>query len=78
MSEQLLPCPFCGGSNISDGEVCSSTGTGALAVLRTFVWQSKCMDCGALGREGVSNQSSMEQWNTRASPQGGNLVNDEH
>jgi hypothetical protein len=64
-----LNCPFCGSTNVSDGEVLSSDPDGG-----NLATQSECMDCGAIGpkahlsRDEIDYGSvkSIEAWNTRA------------
>lgn len=64
---EALPCPFCGSYNISEGEVLSSHPNGKVTT------QSMCVECGALGPEGVllndevdyGDVKATEAWNRR-------------
>lgn len=70
MSE-LLPCPFCGGENISAGETLTTDIAGET------VTQSVCMDCGAAGSgtalaDGEIDYGDLKAiaaWNKRAQSQ---------
>ena len=43
--ERPLPCPFCGGVDISDGEALTQHTNGMITT------QSQCLTCGAFGAE---------------------------
>jgi len=67
---ELLPCPFCGCTDISEGEVLTDNPDGGAST------QSMCRGCGALGpdahlREGEVDFGSVKStaaWNRRAPP----------
>ena len=65
MTDDALPCPFCGGRDISDGEVLTKTPNGQ------FLTQSMCRKCGALGPEmnvvgmDYGDKAAISGWNTR-------------
>ena len=63
--ERLLPCPFCGSTNISGGEVYGENRDG------TVYKQTGCLDCGALGpmvtpEDVYDEQGCNDAWNTRS------------
>lgn len=68
--ERLLPCPFCGSTNISAGECLSEKENGDLYT------QSGCLDCGAFGPEAPitkkeslgpeSDLAANAKWNMRS------------
>ncbi|WP_146128062.1 Lar family restriction alleviation protein [Burkholderia gladioli] len=70
LSDESLPCPFCGCTDISEGEVLTDNPDGGAST------QSMCRGCGALGpdahlREGEVDFGSVKStaaWNRRASP----------
>ena len=62
----LLPCPFCGSDDISEGEALSQKDG-------KYYKQTGCNDCGALGPIKAANVndiyddgSASKAWNTRA------------
>lgn len=55
MSEELKPCPFCGGKNLYRHK--DSDGLG-----QTWVW---CADCGASGPVKEERSHAIEAWNRR-------------
>ncbi|WP_186057748.1 Lar family restriction alleviation protein [Burkholderia gladioli] len=69
LSDESLPCPFCGCTDISEGEVLTDNPDGGAST------QSMCRGCGALGpdahlREGEVDFGSVKStaaWNRRAS-----------
>jgi Lar family restriction alleviation protein len=77
-NEVALPCPFCGSTNISEGEV--------LTVDRPLgtASQSMCRDCGALGAEAKLQDGEVDYgdakataaWNRRAAPDVQAMAND--
>jgi len=66
---EALPCPFCGSTNISAGEVLTETPGGKLFT------QSECRGCGALGPNGplkpgqvdYGDIEAIRAWNRRSS-----------
>ncbi len=57
MSDNLLPCPFCGGTNVAAVSAADDGGA--------FDWKVYCGDCDAFhGTEAVA----IEAWNRRAAP----------
>ncbi|MEK6418464.1 MAG: Lar family restriction alleviation protein [Burkholderia gladioli] len=70
LSDEQLPCPFCGCTDISEGEVLTDKPDGGAST------QSMCRGCGALGpeanlRDGEVDYGSVKAtaaWNRRASP----------
>jgi hypothetical protein len=67
----LAACPFCGGNNISAGEVAGQ------GLVNDDCTQTACMDCGALGPEApldggpdYGDELSSAAWNRRASANG--------
>jgi hypothetical protein len=67
----LAACPFCGGTNISAGEVAGQ------GLVNDDCTQTACMDCGALGPEApldggpdYGDELSSAAWNRRASANG--------
>lgn len=68
--QQSLACPFCGGHDISEGEVLTTWGVSGTAT------QSMCNTCGALGPEAKLPEGKVdygdvratEAWNRRATP----------
>lgn len=61
----MLPCPFCGSTNISSGQVMLKDLDGS------FTKQTRCEDCGACGSEVVvtdiyDNSGCDAAWNKRA------------
>lgn len=59
MTDKLLPCPFCGGTN-------AKLRTHSLAPMS---WVS-CVDCGleAPTETGVTDEAAVAYWNRRAAP----------
>lgn len=53
MSEELKPCPFCGGNNLSVEGI-------------TFYWV-ECIDCNASISGHETEEQAIEAWNRRAS-----------
>lgn len=51
MIQQLKPCPFCGGKNIS--------------LLAASVSWLYCNDCNGMGPSGFSESQAIKLWNTR-------------
>lgn len=64
MSEELKPCPFCGGRN---AEVQREFN----AVSERDYFYVRCLNCGGQGPDGdgTTRGVSSEQWNTRAEPE---------
>lgn len=65
--DELKPCPFCGSTNISFGEILGKH------VNEEEFRQSQCLDCGACGPETEHTQSAAvneindrKAWNRRA------------
>ena len=52
---ELLPCPFCGGTDI----YCADAGH------KTGVWFVQCEDCGATFPHFDSKEEAITAWNTR-------------
>lgn len=60
MSEKLLPCPHCGGSDVRfDRHVHGSSPTGE-------IWSMCCYDCGATFPNRYRKELLVNAWNTRA------------
>lgn len=65
---ELKPCPFCGNTDISGGEVLTEHPNGKVTI------QSMCMKCGALGAEAILKTGEIDYgsikankaWNMRA------------
>jgi Lar family restriction alleviation protein len=53
MTEELKPCPFCGGSNVSTYEVKGS-------------YSTLCVGCGGEGPEEDSEAEAIAAWNRRS------------
>jgi len=63
MSDELLPCPFCGGSDIKAREYLPEN-------FSTYFWIITCEDC-SVGFEFQHNEKKARlAWNTRATPTG--------
>jgi Lar family restriction alleviation protein len=69
--EALLPCPFCGSDNVSDGE--NLIESEALGVGRVTCKQSECLNCGACGPlsqpvkgPDYGDVAAIAAWNRRA------------
>lgn len=60
MSIDLKPCPFCGGVDISSGEVMGEKGDG-----RRFV-RTACLSCGAEAGDANNDADADKKWNLRA------------
>lgn len=59
MTDQLKPCPFCGGSNV-----------GYEGVVRSLKGVVFCEDCGAFGPHPAYDAlTPTPEWNTRAEPE---------
>ena len=58
MNDTLLPCPFCGGTNIEIG-ILESHGNG------TFDWKARCDDCDFCYD---TEAEAITAWNRRATP----------
>ena len=58
MSNELLPCPFCGG----EAEICHVT---QLWEPRDSYW-AKCGDCHTSGKHHKTEAEAIQAWNTRA------------
>ena len=64
--QKVIPCPFCGSSRISDGEVIIEREDGKVAK------QSECQECGALGPQAIvdgpdyGDIQAIKAWNRRA------------
>lgn len=74
MTEELKPCPFCGGKASADGHIRYGK------PLKDAWWEdgspiteafyTNCMNCGALARSGIvggfkTKAEAIERWNTR-------------
>ena len=57
MSEKLLPCPFCGGTNVAAMSAADDYGT--------FDWKVYCDDCDAFHE---TEAEAIAAWNRRAVP----------
>jgi len=53
VSADLLPCPFCGSTNIGEP-------------IRRRPLQVACIDCGGEGPEALTHDDARDRWNTRA------------
>lgn len=51
-NETLLPCPFCGGTNLR-------------AMLRHYQHEIDCVDCNISGPSASKKELAAEKWNTR-------------
>lgn len=75
--EQVRECPFCGSTDISEGEVLTEKPNGK------FTTQSMCRGCGALGPEAevdgpdYGSKHANEAWNRRTDRLEASQVNDE-
>ncbi len=58
MTDELKPCPFCGGEALIDGDL-----LGASWVI--------CRECGASGAQEDSDAEAIAAWNRRAGQEGG-------
>lgn len=56
MANELKPCPFCGGTDIS----CADAG------YKTDIWFVQCEDCGATFPHFDSKEEAIDHWNRRA------------
>ena len=59
---KLLPCPFCGGTDI---RFTSYPGKGTGIHLGETVWSMACYDCGATFPNRYSKELMIECWNRR-------------
>lgn len=55
MSEELKPCPFCGGTKIGIREDDEASG---------MIW-AYCKECGAMGEWDYSENGAKANWNRR-------------
>ncbi len=60
MSEELLPCPFCGSKDVEERKA-------GKAVIGTAYWIA-CNECGAGSGEASTAAEACEKWNRRAEP----------
>lgn len=59
--ERALPCPFCGGVDISDGEILAQR-----IPYGPIVTQSQCLTCGALGAEAQLGEGEVDYGSVKA------------
>lgn len=59
MSEELKPCPFCGGNKIDCWQPNTTT------MVRNW-WQAKCLLCGSKSSFADTKLLAIKAWNTRA------------
>jgi Lar family restriction alleviation protein len=59
--EALLPCPFCGSADVSEGEILSSDADGG-----NRCTQSECINCGAAGPKAALAPDEVDYGSTKA------------
>lgn len=60
---QPLPCPFCGGETVDEQSRRSGIYTGEKT--DTWIYYISCIDCGAIGGLGKTEEEATERWNKR-------------
>lgn len=60
---QPLPCPFCGGETVDEQSRRSGIYTGEKT--NTWIYYISCIDCGAIGGLGKTEDHAIDLWNNR-------------